>query len=118
MQNLIFKGVILFYLIFVPLTLIPAQVTEDGGSKECEKALSLTMSQRYEEAIPIYKNIITTLKCQHCSPDKMAIWLKGLGTCELYTGNIGEAERLYLEALHCLNTPEYTNHKIVVCLGI
>lgn len=113
MQNLIFKGVILFYLIFVPLTLIPAQVTEDGGSKECEKALSLTMSQRYEEAIPIYKNIITTLKCQHCSPDKMAIWLKGLGTCELYTGNIGEAERLYLEALHCLNTPEYTNHKIV-----
>ena len=78
---------------------VNAQEIDESFAQECANALNLTFSRRYEEAIPVYENIIATLKKQNSSPENMAIWLKGLGTCKLYTGKTGEAENIYLEAL-------------------
>ena len=96
----------------VPIFYIRAQVSDDEFSRECENALNMTLSQRYEEAIPLYESIVTTLKNQNSSPDLIAAWLKGLGTCKLYTGQTGDAENIYFEALNLLNSQEYANHKL------
>lgn len=96
----------------VPIIYIRAQVSDDEFSRECENALNMILSQRYEEAIPLYESIVTTLKNQNSSPDLIAAWLKGLGTCKLYTGKTGDAENIYFEALNLLNSQEYANHKL------
>ena len=92
---------------------VNAQEIDESFAQECANALNLTFSRRYEEAIPVYENIIATLKKQNSSPENMAIWLKGLGTCKLYTGKTGEAENIYLEALKSIDAPQYANAKIV-----
>ena len=112
MQNLIYKAIIILLLGLVPIKYMKAQVSDDAFLRECENAINMTLSQRYEDAIPLYENIIITLKHQNSSPDIIAVWLKGLGTCKLNTGHTGDSERLYFEALNMLNTPEYTNHKL------
>ena len=112
MQNLIYKIITILLFGLVPTNFIKAQVSDDAFSQECENAVKLTLSQRYEDAIPLYENIIITLKHQNSSPDIIAVWLKGLGTCKLNTGHTGDSEKLYFEALNMLNTPEYTNHKL------
>lgn len=102
-------------LTVVPLNMaeVHAQDIDESFAQECANALDLTFSQRYEEAIPVYEHIIAVLKKHNSSPDNMAIWLKGLGTCKLYTGKTGEAEMIYLEALKSLDIPKYANSKIV-----
>lgn len=100
-------------ILLVPFSWIEAQVSDDVFSRECENALRLSLAQRYDEAIPVYERIIATLKNQNDAPDLIAMWLKGLGTCKLYTGKTGDAEALYFEALNLLNSPEYANHKLV-----
>lgn len=113
MQNSIYKVLIVILTVLAPFNWIKAQVDNDVLSQECENVLKLTLAQRYDEAIPIYQRIITTLQNQNEKPDLIAVWLKGLGTCKLYTGKTGDAERLYFEALNLLSSPEYANHKIV-----
>ena len=113
MRNSIYKVIITWMVLLVPFSWIEAQVSDDVFSRECENALRLSLAQRYDEAIPLYEDIITTLRSQICAPDLLAIWLKGLGACKLYTGKTGEAEKIYLEALNILNSPEYVNHKLV-----
>lgn len=100
-------------ILLVPFSWIEAQVSDDVFSRECENAFRLSLAQRYDEAIPVYERIIATLKNQNDAPDLIAMWLKGLGTCKLYTGKTGDAEALYFEALNLLNSPEYANHKLV-----
>ena len=100
-------------VIYLNMTEVNAQEIDESFAQECANALDLTFSQRYEEAIPVYENIIATLKKQNSSPENMAIWLKGLGTCKLYTGKTGEAENIYLEALKSIDAPQYANAKIV-----
>lgn len=114
MKNLIYK-ILLLLLTVVPLNMaeVHTQDIEESFAQECANALDLTFSQRYEEAIPAYERIIAVLKKHNSSPDNMAIWLKGLGTCKLYTGKTGEAEIIYLEALKSLDVPKYSNSKIV-----
>ncbi len=103
------------FLTVAPLNMteVHAQDIDESFTQECANALDLTFSQRYEEAIPIYEHIIATLKKENSSPVNMAIWLKGLGTCKLYTGKTGEAENIYLEALKSIDAPQYANAKIV-----
>lgn len=113
MRNLIYKFILIFTLVLAPHCRINAQVNDAVFSQQCENAAKLTLAQRYDEAIPLYEGIIKTLRSQNCTPDLPAVWLKGLGTCKLYTGRTGEAEKIYLEALNILNIPEYTNHKLV-----
>lgn len=114
MKNLIYKILLLFLtVIYLNMTEVHAQEIDESFAQECANALDLTLSQRYEEAIPVYENIIATLKKQNSSPEKMASWLKGLGTCKFYTGKIGEAENIYLEALKSIDAPQYANAKIV-----
>lgn len=114
MRNLIYKFILIFALVLAPIYRTSAQVMDDDVfSQQCESAAQLTLAQRYDEAIPLYEDIIKTLRSQNCKPDLLAIWLKGLGTCKLYTGKIGEAEKIYIEALKILNSPEYANHKLV-----
>lgn len=113
MRNSIYKVIITWMILLVPFSWIEAQVSDDVFSRECENALRLSLAQRYDEAIPVYERIIATLKNQNDAPDLIAMWLKGLGTCKLYTGKTGDAEALYFEALNLLNSPEYANHKLV-----
>lgn len=80
---------------------------------ESIKALNLTMSQKYEDSIPIYEQLIAALQKKNSSPEIIAIWLKGLATCKLNIGKTGEAERLYLNALKSLSSPQYDNVEIV-----
>lgn len=113
MRNSIYKVIITWMILLAPFSWIEAQVSDDVFSRECENALRLSLAQRYDEAIPVYERIIATLKNQNDAPDLIAVWLKGLGTCKLYTGKTGDAEALYFEALNLLNSPEYANHKLV-----
>ena len=100
-------------MLLVPFIWVKAQVSDDVFLQECENALSLSLAQRYDEAIPVYEKIIVTLKNHNSNPDLIAMWLKGLGTCKLYTGKTGDAEALYFEALNLLIPPVYANHKLV-----
>lgn len=113
MKNLIYKILLLLTVVPLDMAEVHAQDIEESFAQECANALDLTFSQRYEEAIPVYERIIAVLKKHNSSPDNMAIWLKGLGTCKLYTGKTGEAEIIYLEALKSLDVPKYSNSKIV-----
>lgn len=113
MRNLIYKFILIFALVLAPIYRTNAQVNDDAFSQQCESAVQLTLAQRYDEAIPLYEDIIKSLRSQICTSDLLAIWLKGLGTCKLYTGKIGEAEKIYMKALNILNSPEYANHKLV-----
>lgn len=80
---------------------------------ESIKALNLTMSHKYEDAIPIYEQLIAALQKKNSSPEIISIWLNGLATCKLNIGKTGDAERLYLDALKSLSNPQYDNVKIV-----
>lgn len=80
----------------MPFRIVVAQVTEDALLQKCEYASALTLSQRYNDAIPVYEEIVNILKAQNSSPDKISVWIKALGTCKLYTGKTGDAEQLYL----------------------
>lgn len=102
MRNSIYKVIITWMILLVPFSWIEAQVSDDVFSRECENAFRLSLAQRYDEAIPVYERIIATLKNQNDAPDLIAMWLKGLGTCKLYTGKTGDAEALYFEALNLL----------------
>lgn len=64
----------------------------------------LMQSQLYEEAAQNCEQIIEVLRKKDGSPKEIAVWLKVLGTCKLYTGKIGEAESSLLEALDIMNS--------------
>lgn len=113
MRNSTYKIISLILLLLVPFRIVVAQVTEDALLQKCEYASALTLSQRYNDAIPVYEEIVNILKAQNSSPDKISVWIKALGTCKLYTGKTGDAEQLYLEALSMMDNPEYENHKTV-----
>lgn len=113
MLNLINKIITVLFIVLVPINWIKAQANAAAFSQECDNAIGLYMSQKYEEAIPIYEKIIKTLNGQHTAPDIIAGWLRGLGSCQLGIGKIGEAEKVYFEALRILNSPDYNNHKLV-----
>ncbi len=115
MKTLIYKKLLLFLLVISYLTVIEihAEDIDEQFAQEIVKGLNLAMSQKYEEAIPVYEQVIKKLKLHGCAPDKIAQAQIGLGTCQLYIGNTREAEKIYLEAFKSTSAPEYENTPIV-----
>lgn len=91
---------------------VVTQKTE-SFTQEYAEAINLIVAQRYEEGIPMYERNIRTLREMNAPADEIALWQKGLGTCKLYTGKVGDAEKIYLDAVHSLDDPKYKNEKIV-----
>lgn len=115
MKNWIYKITLILVstAIAVKMGASQSELIKDSFAQECVNALTLTIAQRYDEAIPVYESIIATLSEQNAPANEIAIWQKGLGTCKLYTGKVGEAEKIYLNAVQSLDDSKYKDEKIV-----
>ena len=108
-MNSIYKIIAILFLVVTPQSqALYGQELDEAFEQECVDAMNLILAQQYETAIPKLEKIVVDLRGKN-DPELTALYQKALGTCKLYTGNPGDAERIYMEALVSLDSPKYNS---------